>query len=162
MSTIIKANYDTDAQAIAITLASLASGAARQSSVLDNTSLLYLDALVQLVLKSGVSGVSATGFVNVFAFGTSDAATPTYGENAGASDAAITLVSPTNLRLIGSINVVANATTYKSNPMSVAAAFGGVLPEKWGIVIDNESGAALDSTEGNHKKVYQGLWAQGV
>jgi hypothetical protein len=162
MATIFKNNYDTEAQAITVTLASLANAAARQSTVVDNTSFLYLDVLVQLVLKSGASGVSANGFVNVYAFGTVDAATPTYGESAGASDAAITLVAPTNLRLIGTVNVVANATTYKSNPMSVAAAFGGVLPEKWGIVIENQSGASLDSTEGNHKKIYQGVWAQGV
>lgn len=162
MSTVFKNQYDTDAQLLTISLASLANAAARQSSVVDNTATLYPDVLVQLVIKANAAGTSATGYVNVYAFGTVDAATPTYGEGAGAADAAITLTSPTNLRLIGTINVVANGVTYKSNPMSVANAFGGVIPEKWGIVIENQSGAALDSTEGNHKKVYQGVWGQGV
>jgi hypothetical protein len=162
MALTFKNQYDTDAQAITISLASLANTSSRQSTVVDNTTTLYPDVFLQLVIKSGASGVSTSGYVNVWGFGTADAATPSYGENAGATDAAITLTVPTNLRLIGSLNVVANATTYKSNPMSVAAAFGGIIPEKWGIVVENQTGAPLDSTEGSHKKIYQGVWAQAA
>ena len=78
------------------------------------------------------------------------------------SDAAITLASPSNLRLVGVINVVANSTTYIGGPLSIASAFGGTLPARWGIVLENRSGAALDSTAGNHSAIYQGVLAQSV
>lgn len=157
----IKAKFGSSNQGITITLASLANDAARESTVVDNSTNVFLDALVTLKVKSGASGTSTTGYVAVYAYGTSDGGT-TYGDTATGSDAAITLTSPTNLRLIGMINVVANATTYKSNPMSVASAFGGALPEKWGIVVVNKSGGTLDGTEGNHAKFYQGVLAQVV
>jgi hypothetical protein len=165
MSTI-QSKYGTEKQGITISLApggvGLANAAARVSTVIDNTTNLFLDALVQLQLKSGASGVSANGFANIYAYGTVDAADNFYPEAITGTDAALTLVVPTNLRFIGVINMVANATAYISEPMSVAAAFGGVLPEKWGIVIENQSGAAFDTTEANHLKWYQGVEGQAV
>jgi hypothetical protein len=160
MASNINSKYGSGGQAITLSLASLANGSARASTVVDNTSNLFLDALVQLKIKSGGSGTGATGYVNVYAYGSADSAGIAYPEGITGSDAAATLTSPTNLRLIGVINIVANATTYVSEPMSVAAAFGGVLPDHWGIVVQNNSGGALDSTEGNHAKVYQGVYAQ--
>lgn len=161
----IKSKYGTSNQAIVCSLApagvGLANNGARASTAVDNTTNLFLDALVFLNIKSGAAGTLATGTVNVYAYGTSDGGT-NYTEGATGTDAAITLVSPTNLKLIGIINVVAVATTYKSGPFSVAAAFGGVLPDHWGIVIENKSGGAFDTTEGNHLKVYQGVLAQTV
>lgn len=160
MSTI-KSLYGSNGQAITITLASLANNSAQASTAIDNTSNLFVDALVFVSVKSGGSSTSASGSVQVYAYGTADGGT-NYTEGATGSNAGITLTSPTNLRLIGSLNVVANATTYKAGPFSVAAAFGGVLPDHWGIVILNSSGGTLDSTEGNHLKVYQGVQSQVV
>lgn len=155
----IKEKFGTSNQSITVTLASLSDGSARESTAVDNSTNLYLDTLVQLVIKTGATGVSSTGFVAVYAYGTADGGT-TYSDSATGTDAAITLTSPPNATRIGICNTVANATTYECPPMSVAVAFGGVLPEKWGIIIENKSGAALDSTEGNHKKFYQGVFAQ--
>lgn len=154
----IKTKYGSQGQTITCTIAGLATGSARSSAAVDNTSNLFLDALVQVQIKSNAAGTLATGYVNVYAYGTTDGGT-TYAEGAG-TDAAITLTSPPNVKLIGRLNVVANATTYKSEPFSVAAAFGGSMPDHWGIIIENQSGAALDNTEGNHKKLYQGVLAQ--
>jgi hypothetical protein len=151
--------YGTNNQAITITLASLGSTSQRQSTAIDNTSNTFIDALVFLIIKTGASGTTSTGFLNVYAFGTADGGT-NYSDNAGASDAAITLTAPPNMRLIGSINAVANATTYKAGPFSVAAAFGGTLPDHWGIVVDNETGHALDATSGNFSVFYQGVEGQ--
>lgn len=148
--------YGTAGQTLTLTLASLANNAARQSAAVDNSSTKYQDALVQLKIKTGASGTSSTGTVVVYACASVDGGT-TYTEGATGSDAALTLVSPTNLRMVGLINCVANATTYISSPMSIAAAFGGKLPERWGIVVQNSTGAALDSTEGNHAKLWQGI-----
>lgn len=140
------------------TLASLANNAARASTAVDNSTNKYDDEFVQLQVKSGASGVSATGVVNVYVYGTADNGT-TYGDGATGTDAGITLTSPPNATLLFSLNVVANATTYKSNPFSVAQAFGGVLPDHWGIIVENKSGAALDSTEANHKKLHAPITA---
>lgn len=157
----IQTQYGTSNQVITITLASLASGSSRQSAVVDNTANLFLDVLFQLVLKTGAASVVATGYVNIWVYGTTDNGT-TYGDGATGSDAAFTATVPSNLRLLGSMNTVANATTYKSNPMSVAAAFGGVLPQKWGIVVENQSGGAFDATGGNFDPQYQGVYGQTV
>ncbi len=157
----IKEAFGTSNQALTITLASLANNGQRQSTVVDNTTNLFLDALVALSIKSAAASTSATGFANIYAFGTSDGGT-TYSDGAGATDAAITLTAPPNMRLIGVINIVANAVTYKGGPFSVRAAFGGVLPDHWGIVVENKSGAAFDATEGNHLKDYQGVYATVV
>src|SRR6266446_1905019 len=154
----IKNKYGSNNQPITCTLASLANNAQQSAAAIDNTANVFIDALVQIQIKSGASGVSATGYVNVYAYGTVDGGT-TYGEGAG-TDTGITLTAPPNVRLVGVLNVVANATTYKSNPMSVAAAFGGVLPDPWGIIVENKTGAALDGTEGNHLKLFQGVYAQ--
>lgn len=147
------------AAAFTITVASLTNNSARQSTEIDNSSNLYLDALVQVKVKSPASSTSTTGLVNIYLYSSADdQASRT--ENAGATDAAITLTSPPNTRLIGSVNVVANATTYYSPTFSVAAACSGVLPKFWGIILENKTGGTLDSTGGNHSLYFQGITAQ--
>lgn len=152
----LTARYGSNNQTVTLTVASLTNGSARQSTEVDNTSNLFNDALVSLKIKSAASGTSASGTVNVYAYGTTDGGT-TRTENAGASDAAITLTVPPNARLIGVINAVANATTYRAGPFSVAAAFGGALPDHWGIIIENKTGGTLDATGGSHLITYQGV-----
>lgn len=153
MSTV-KSNYGTSNQTITCTFTSLANNGQRQSTAVDNTSNLFLDALVFVKVKSASASTSSTGFVNVYAFGTTDGGT-TYSDSAGASDAGITLTAPPNMRLIGVVNVVANSTTYNAGPFSVAAAFGGILPDHWGIVIENKTAATLDASVGS-------AWYQGI
>ncbi len=150
----VKTAYGSNNQAITITLTSLANNAQRQSTAIDNTANLFLDALVFLKIKSGAA--SGTGYFNVYAYGTSDGGT-TYSDGATGTDGTITLTSPPNMRLIGVVNMVANAVTYEGGPFSVAAAFGGVLPDHWGIVVENKSGAAFDGTTAS--AWYQGAYA---
>lgn len=159
MTTAFKESFPSDNNTITCTLASLASGSARASTAVDNTTNLDLDAHVFIGIKTGT--ISGTAYVNVYAYGTADGGT-TYTESATGSDAALTLVSPTNLRFLGVVNTPSSTTTYYAGPFSVAACFGGILPEKWGIVIENKTGGALDSTEGNHKKIYARVQSQGV
>ena len=61
-------------------------------------------------------------------------------------------------RVIGNIKCVANSTTYYGGPFSVAAAFGGLLPQRWGIVIVNNTGATLDASVGAAE--YQGVYGE--
>jgi hypothetical protein len=153
MSTV-KTVYGTQGVAITITITSLGSAAQRQSTAVDNTSNLYLDALVAFKIKTAASGTSATGAVKCYVYGTSDAGTD-YGDTVTGSDGSVTLTSPPNLRLLTVLNAVANATTYISDPVSIAAAYGGVMPAKWGIVIENDTAATLDGSVGS-------AWYQGI
>jgi len=159
MASTIKTKYDTGTT-LTCTLASLANSSARSSTAVDNTTNLYADVLVQVQIKTAAASTSSTGYVNIYVYSSADAGT-TYTEGAG-TDAGVTLTSPPNARVLGVLNCVANATTYKSHTWSVASAFGGVMPDHWGIIIENKTGAALDATEGNHKKLMTGIWGQTV
>lgn len=131
--------------ALTITLASLASSAARESVAVDNTSDLYEDTLVTVIVTLAAGGPAGDKAVNVYAYGSEDGSS--YTDNATGSDAAITLRSPTNLRLIGVISAPdSGGLVYKSNPMNVAVAFGGVMPRKWGIVVENATGLAFHTS----------------
>ncbi len=154
MSSILEA-FGTSNQAITCTFTSLANNGQRQSTVIDNSSNLFLDALVVVTVKSAAASTSSTGYVNIYAYGTVDGGT-SYTDGATGTDGTITLTAPPNMRLIGVISVVANSTTYIGGPFSVAAAFGGILPQKWGIVVENKSAATLDASTGAAK--YQGMY----
>jgi hypothetical protein len=155
MSTI-KTAYGGSYTAITITLTSLTNNSQRQSTAVDNTSNLYLDALVFLQIKSAASGPAAGNSVNVYAYGSVDGGA-TYGDTVTGTDGSVTLTIPPNLRLIGVMNMVATSTTYQAGPFSVAAAFGGVLPAKWGIVVENKSAGTFDGTTAS--AYYQGIQA---
>jgi hypothetical protein len=142
-------------QAITITLASLANNAQRSSLAVDNSANLDLDELVQVIIATGSSGFAAGGYVNIYAYASADGGT-SYPEGAG-TDALVTLTVPPNVRLLGRINCPAISTTYKSEPMSVAAAFGGTMPTKWGIIVENKGGGALNST--GNSAFYAGMKA---
>lgn len=135
---------------ITITPGTLANGAARQSASVNNTSGLLLDALVTVTVKSPSSGIQTGAVVNVYVAGSLDG-TAWPGQGSGnadgvtGSDAAITMQNPTNLILLGSVNVQTNSSTIVSSPLSVAAAFGGTMPPYWSVVLDNQTGAALVS-----------------
>ena len=146
---------------ITITLDALANTtvyAGQQSTAISNLSSLYLDALVQLTIVSASSGVSTTGTVDVYAYGSTNGGT-TYTDTVTGVDGAITLTSPPNVVKLGTINVVAVSTTYHSKLFSVAQAFGGTLPANWGIIVLNKSGAALGT---GCSATYQGLSVQVV
>lgn len=151
----VKPSYPATGTALTCTIASLTNNSQRQSTAVDNTSNLYEDVTVQLVTKTASSATSATGVVNVYVLTSSDGGT-TYGENAGASDAAITLTAPPNAFLLFSLNTVANSTTYKSDAYSIKQALG-FMPDHWVLVVENKSGATLDATGGNHSLKYAGL-----
>jgi hypothetical protein len=112
--TTTKLLFGTSNQTITVALASLTNSSARASTAVDNSTNLFLDALVQLKVKTGASGTTATGTVNVYAYGTANGGT-NYTDGATGTDAAITLTNPPNAVLIGTINCVAVATTYISN-----------------------------------------------
>jgi hypothetical protein len=77
-----------------------------------------------------------------------------YSDNATGSDAAVTLRDPTNLRLIGVIATPdAGALTYRAAAMSVAQAFGGMVPPKWGIVVRNVTGQPFTACTARYRSL---------
>lgn len=142
----IKQAYNTSGTAT-LTIASLANGSGRCSTAIDNTSGLYTSADIGLKIKTNASGTSATGYVSVYLVRSYDGTT--YTDGFGGTDAAFT---PVNALLLGTINAVANATTYYKT--FDTAELGLTLPKKWAIAIVNSTGAALDSTAGNHECKY--------
>lgn len=153
----IKVAYGTST-ALTISLGSLASSATagRESTSVDNTANLYLDVLVQakIVLQAGSPANDKA--VYIYAYGSEDGSQ--YTDNATGSDANITLRSPSNIVIVGVIPCPdSGALTYRSQPMSIAAAFGGYLPRKWGIVIRNFTGVTFNATGGNHTVTYTGI-----
>ena len=136
------------AATITITTDSLASSttAGRESTVVDNTTNKYLDALVTFkIVYPNLAPANYTGlFVFAYAWDGTDYTSPA----AGTGDAAVTLTNITTtayqLPQIGFIPMVQNSTI-RSRPFSVASAFGGILPQKWGIVVLNYSGQTLST-----------------
>lgn len=133
--TTAKANFT-------ITLASLANNSSRQSTMIDNSSDNYGRAIVYLRIKSGASAPSAGSVYEVYLIRGDDPASSTYRtDNAGASDAAITIENAT---LIGAIVVTANANKNFYGEFSTKEL--GALGPEWGIAIKNLSGQTVSST----------------
>jgi hypothetical protein len=129
--------------AFTVTLASLASstsGVGRQSTIIDNTSNLYLSALVALAIKAGTTP-TANSLIYVYLI-RDDNDTPVIDDNGGASDAAITIV---NAPLLGVI-LVNSATSNLVYSRIFDTSQLGPLGPKWGIAIVNSSGVALNAS----------------
>jgi hypothetical protein len=156
----VKPLFGTNNQALTITIASLTNTSSRASTAIDNTTNLFEDVLIFVKITTAAAATSATGYVNIFGYGTVDGGT-TYSESITGTNAAITLTNPPNLVLIAQVNTVANATTYRAGPYSFCRNYGlDRLPQHWGIVVQNESGATLNATAGNQAITYQGMNGQ--
>lgn len=129
----------TNSNTITITIASLANTSTNTSSAIDNSTNKFLEALVQIKIKTNAAGTGASGYVNVWIIRSTDAGT-TY-DDAGRT-------------LLGIMPAVANATTYISTFSTQGL---GALGTSWKIALENQSGAALDSTAGNHSAVFAGV-----
>lgn len=125
---------------------------------MDNATNLFLDAICQVKVALQTGTPANDKAVYIYAYASVDGTT--YTDNATGSDAAITLRDPTNLRLVAVIPCPdSGGLTYESSPFSIAQAFGGILPPKWGICVRNFTGVALSATEGNHGYQYRGVFA---
>jgi hypothetical protein len=143
----IRTKVDTEAS-FTITLASLASGSARQSTMVTNTTQRPA-ALIYLRIQSGGTGPTAGAVYEVYLLRGDGNATPYRTDGAGASDAAITIE---NANMIGTIVVTNTANKNFYGDFDTAPL--GPLGDEWGIAVKNSSGQALNATEGNHIKRY--------
>jgi hypothetical protein len=151
---VTKITYASPASFTITIDAGLDTAQVRESTAVDNSTNLYDDAMVYVALKTHAS-TAPTGdkACSVYAYGSSDGTN--FNDFITGSDAETVLVSPTNLRLIGVVSMPTANTVYKQVIGSVALAFGGVLPPKWGIAILNSTGATLNAT--GHAASYTGI-----
>src|SRR5690242_6348031 len=119
---LIESKY-TNSQSITITLNSLGAATFATSSAIDNSTNLFIGADIQTVFKTGASGVSATGTIEVHLLRSADGGT-TY-------DSAVSMNPAT---LLGIVNANANATTYT---FTFSTDLIGQLPDKFKIAIYN-------------------------
>lgn len=132
-----------------------------ESAVVDNSTNKYVDALVSGVWTSGTTPTANT-YVHIYVYAQQDD-TPTYQDVFDGTSSAETVTSSGVLsgvvRRIGTLNVNANTSNraYYLAPTSVAQAFGGVLPQRWGLFIAHNTGVNSNTTAGNHVWKYQGV-----
>lgn len=137
---------------VTVTLASLANGSARESTVIDNTTDRYSDFIFRILTKG--QGLS-TAQLNVYAYAAlSDTV---YTDGATGSDAAFTAAKLLNSVLVVSVQM--NAANAVTSVATVRQAFGGSVPSKFGFIFVNASGAALSATGGDHVVEVQGVYA---
>lgn len=136
----------------AITLASLANASSRSSAAITAVvgGTAYDDYMLQLSVGALNPTTAGDKAVYLWFYGSADGTN--YTEPATGSDAAITI--GTNHNLLGpyTIGMAVGTLIYDICVPSVAQFFGGNLPKKWGIVIENQCGGALNGTESNFQK----------
>jgi len=152
----VKANYPA-ASDITITIASLATDTnlltGRESTALDNSSNLYLDYLVSGKITTGTSPTNARS-IQVFAVGSWDGTT--WPDVFDGTDSAETITSANHKNSICRFiaEMATDATSdrvYHFGPVSLASAFGGVMPVKVVFFVVHNTAVNLNSTAGNHQ-----------
>ena len=152
----LKLFYGT-ASDLTITLASLATDAnlltGRESAAIDNTSALVLDYLVSGKITSGTSPTTAKS-IEVWAVGSWDGTN--WPDVFDGTESAETITS-SDIKASICRYIAAMATSATSNvayhfgPVSLAAAFGGVLPPKIVLFVTHSTAVSLNATAGNHQ-----------
>lgn len=116
-----------------------------------DTTKNIIDTQVRVTVTVGAITPSASTIIAVWAYGSVDGTTWPGGsatnEVIDGTDKALTLSSLGNgLRFLGTILAHTASVAHTSEPLSIASAFGGVVPTKWGVVIQNQTGMALAAT----------------
>lgn len=146
------ARTDTSGTLACTSFNSLASstttGMAECAARTTDTTKNVIDAQVRVTVTVGAITPAATTIVAIYAYGSIDGTTWPGGASSNevidGTDKALTVSSLGNgLRYLGQILAHTASIAHTSEPFSIAAAFGGALPVKWGIAIQNQTGAAL-------------------
>lgn len=146
-------NYVTGSN-VTLTLgcASLANGAYRESTEVDNASVKAVDG--QLVGKVTSGTTPTAGSVIIIYLAGHDGTTRP--GNLTGSDSTITPAGEQTQFEIGRVIAVDGTSnhTYEFFIGSIAALFGGVMPQKFSVIVYNGTGQALNATGGNHAFTY--------
>lgn len=136
--------------------------AGKQGSVVDNSTDLYDDYLVQIKIVTASSPAAANDkAIYVYAAGAIDASSPVYAGMPAASgtEGSYTFddANYNPLALLGIVPVTAVSKTYVAT-FGVAAAFGGMCPIKWVPVVRNYGGVTTSNTAGDNWLKAQGVY----
>ena len=141
------AGYPSSANSVTITLNSLATSttAGRSTAAISNTTNKYLDIGMTIRIKTSSSAPTGVKGCYVYVYASVDG-TNFSGSSAEAvgTDVAVTLDSPTNLIGPYFISCPAASTTYELD-ITFASIFG-FIPAQIGLVIQNQTGNALNSS----------------
>jgi hypothetical protein len=142
---------------LTITLASLGSDTnlltGRESATIDNSSNLYLDYLISGKITTGTSPTTARS-IEVWAVGSWDGTNwPDVMDGSESSETITSAdIKASICRYIAAMATSATSNvTYHFGPVSLAAAFGGVLPPKVVLFVTHSTAVALNATTGNHQ-----------
>jgi hypothetical protein len=142
---------------LTITLASLASDTSlltgRESATIDNSANLYLDYLISGKITTGTSP-TASRSIEVWAVGSWDGTNwPDVMDGSESSETITSAdIKASICRYIAAMATSATSNvTYHFGPVSLAAAFGGVLPPKIVLFCTHSTAVALNATSGNHQ-----------
>lgn len=159
----VKEKFGT-ATAFTKTNANLATSATAgwMSNAIDNSTNLYLDALVTIELAAVNTAPANSKAIFLYAYALIDTAGSAYTSSGdtvpSGSEGTLTFPDITaNAIPMPLLGVVPYATQNKANnggPFSVARCFGGVLPPKWGVAMINHSGMTLSVTNIKYIEVY--------
>lgn len=149
--------YSTN-KAITFDLTDLAASATfvagQESTEIDNTSDLFIDAIVSVKPITGhTSTVPAIGQkIGLWVWGSNIAASTTNIDDLEGLDGFRTLTHQSILNSLKSagapsVTVVTAALTYFIQPFSVANLFGGQLPKFWGLFLSHNHAAALGAAQ---------------
>ena len=143
----LKIKYGT-ITTVTCTFGGLATATARISQAIDNTSTLAIDSMLHLTV--GLDTGATTGNDNaVYVYFYGSVNDVRYTDNATGVDSAFGALRATN-NLKGPYTV--NFATATGGPIvyvtipSVASYFGGIIPKKWGFIVQNKTNAKLVST----------------
>ena len=128
----------------------------RQSAVADNTSGAddAIDALVGGIVTTSTTA-STLRQIEIWSFGSWNNGSTFSIRAASTVDAGLNVSSmKTNMRLLTIIPAMQGASTYAWGPFSVAQAYGGVLPTKWGIFLTHNTGVGLSANGNLHNLSY--------
>ena len=157
MATVLTITYSSNT-AITFDISSLGTSstfvAGRESTEIDNTSNLYVDALVNV---KGITGHASTPptiaqEIRLYCWGADTSLGTTAIDVLDGTDSAETLghVSVLNsLRLAGAAAVTVGTAglLYYIQPFSVASLFGGIMPKFWGLYLAHNHTGALAASQ---------------
>jgi len=130
----------SNSNTITITLASLADGAVATSSTIDNSTNKFITADIQIKTRTS-TGTSSIGGLTLFFLRSADGGTTFDSVGSG------------NLEILAAYTLDSDSTDYR---FSAETSRLGLLPDFWRIAVQNDSGAALDSTASNHSVEFSG------
>ena len=138
-------------QQLTITLNGLPNNTMRASASVNNEVDNFVEVFIGGNIYVSSGNANTLGMCDIYTYGTVDGTNFTD----GAYGIDITHTNNNNLRLLESVAVLASGNWY-FGPVSISQAFGGIIPPKWGVVVHNRWGSALNGSDGG-KIYYQAL-----